>query len=309
MDSNFYLQSKSKHRFDEFDVSSFSDFSIKVLLETYIENMNEVRALVGSSFKLILHAELREQANRLYDREKMLSYADGLEHGYSSDSERINREASEKVKAVIKDQDLNDTQILENVVATLNMLENDDAIKRSNFATLRQSIVAIWSATESLIRDLVAFELNNNCDKAKEFFESDITNPYWTKKSISYDFISNFGFNLSDCLGDIALEINSCNGIGPIRKALSFLYGEESEIYKIVKSSDFYKLYKLRNLIAHRNGVVDERYLSEVGCVENVGDRIVVFPDRFSECFLTSKALATAVYVLLSSDLGNDPYQ
>ncbi|WP_369920571.1 hypothetical protein AB8E32_21105 [Marinomonas polaris] len=102
MKSNFYLKVEKKHSFKDFDLSHIKDQRITDIFDAYISNMEEVLSVVRSSFKLTLHGQILERANRLHDRNLMLAYADGLEHGYSEDKERINKEASIKKKALLK---------------------------------------------------------------------------------------------------------------------------------------------------------------------------------------------------------------
>jgi hypothetical protein len=291
MKSNFYLKVKKEHSFENFDLGQVKDLDIADVFTAYISNMKEVLSVVRSSFKLTLHGQILESANRLHDRNLMLAYADGLEYGYSDDKDRINKEASTKTKSAIKNEELGD-DLVEKTISILEQFANDPVISGSNLATLRQSVVIVWSATESLIRDIIKISLNSDLEKAISFFESADTSPYWNKKQISYEHIKKYRFDLSKNLGDIALEINSCSNLNSMVIAYSNVFGRDEKSTQALKSSGMYRLYKLRNVIAHRNGLVDEKYKSETSCEEEVGDRVHILPDDFSAHFLQSKIFA-----------------
>ncbi|SBT17934.1 hypothetical protein MGA5115_02051 [Marinomonas gallaica] len=291
MKSNFYLKVKKEHSFANFDLGQMTDQDIADVFSAYISNMEEVLSVVRSSFKLTLHGQILESANRLHDRNLMLAYADGLEHGYSDDKDRINEEASSKTKSAIENEELGD-DLIEKTISILEQFANDPVISGSNFATLRQSIVIVWSATESLIRDIIRFTLNSDIEKAISFFECSETSPYWNKKQISFEHMKKHRFDMSNKLGDVALDINPCSNLNAMKVAYSSIFGRNEKSTQALSSAGMYQLYKLRNVIAHRNGIVDEKFKSETSCNEEIGDRVHVFPNDFSECFLQSKTFA-----------------
>lgn len=291
MKSNFYLKVEKKHSFKDFDLSHIKDQRITDIFDAYISNMEEVLSVVRSSFKLTLHGQILERANRLHDRNLMLAYADGLEHGYSEDKERINKEASLKTKSAIENEELGD-DLIEKTISILEQFANDPVISGSNLSTLRQSVVIVWSATESLIRDIIKITLNSDLNKAISFFEDQSTSSYWNKKQLSFEHLKSFMFDVSEKMGDIALEINPCSNLNAMIIAYSNIFGSNTKSSQTLRSSGMYRLYKLRNLIAHRNGIVDKKYKKETSCGEDIGDRIQVLPDDFSEYFLQSKAFS-----------------
>jgi hypothetical protein len=291
MKSNFYLKVEKKHSFKDFDLSHIKDQRFTDIFDAYISNMEEVLSVVRSSFKLTLHGQILERANRLHDRNLMLAYADGLEHGYSEDKERINKEASLKTKSAIENEELGD-DLIEKTISILEQFANDPVISGSNLSTLRQSIVIVWSATESLIRDIIKITLNSDLNKAISFFEDQSTSSYWNKKQLSFEHLKSFMFDVSEKMGDIALEINPCSNLNAMIIAYSNIFGSNTKSSQTLRSSGMYRLYKLRNLIAHRNGIVDKKYKKETSCGEDIGDRIQVLPDDFSEYFLQSRAFS-----------------
>ncbi|MEG3128456.1 hypothetical protein SC171_08610 [Pantoea cypripedii] len=290
--SNFFLQTNKSHNLDEINTNDFHDPEQKRLFDAFKNNMNEVVYVVQSYFNLMVHAKIQEASGKIFDRNRMLAYADSLRGFYSDDRERINKDASERTRVEIENGELEKYSILELVINTLNALEKDLVIETSNKSTLRQSIVIVWSAIESLIRDIIRIILNSDTELASHFFESSEKNTYWQKKQISFEHLKKYNFDLTNRLGDIALDMNSCSNLSAMRTAISNIFGNNSLSYRSLKSLEFYKLYKLRNVISHRNGVVDEKYKSEVSCPEKVGEIVNVTPEVFNSCFLAAKDLA-----------------
>lgn len=304
-ESNFFLQTSKSERFEDFETGGIAHPELVRIFDAFEANMVEVTYVVQSYFNLMVHAKIQEASNKIYDRNKMLAYADSLRGGYSDDSKRISKDAAERTKIEIENGGFENFSILDTVIKTLNELERDKVIELSNKSTLRQSIVIIWSAIESLIRDTIKFKLNSEKELAILFFESSETAPYWHKKQITFEHIKSYGLDLSNRLGDVALEINSCSNLSSMKVAMSFVFGKNSSSFQNLKSNDFFKLYKLRNVIAHRNGMVDEKYKSEVECLEDVGQAVNVTPELFKFCFNTAKKLAT----VMLRDISNNSIQ
>ena len=213
----------------------------------------------------------------------------------------MNEEAKKRTDKQIKEEGFPEEDILNQVASTLNELEHDQVIEISNYSVLRQSIVIIWSATESLIRDVIRTLLNQDIELANKFFESNDTKPYWNKKNITYDHLLKNNFNIKENMGDVALEINSCSNLNTMKSAFLCLFGHESKPYVSIKEKSLFLLYKLRNVIAHRNGIADEKYKLETGFDGQVGERIKVMPDDFTENYLASKKLALSLFQELSN--------
>ena len=302
MDSNFFLQTNKRHSLEEIDADHLSDDELSSIFHTYISNMNEAICVVQSSFDLMLHAELQRRAENIFRKNHMRAYANALRGDYEEDSDRINKEAQKATDEEISSGEAyKDSEIIKSVKNSLSALEQDEAVASSNLSTLRQSIVIVWSATESLIRDVVRALLNNNKALAVGFFESPLTNPYWNKKQISYEQLKYYDFDISNRMGDVALDLNACNNTRAMIAAYAFLLGKHSCTHKIIKSERFYRLFKLRNVIAHKNGVVDHQYKSDTGSEEAIGERVRVKPETFTQCFETSREVAIA----LLGDLSN----
>lgn len=298
MNSNFFLQYSVKdHKFQDLDLELIDDDDIKALFSTYIANMDEVLYVIQSSFNLILHAKLDEYATSQLYKNRMHVMADAIRHGkYEDESLDIEAKAKKKTDEQLEKEGVPSEDILTHVTKKLNELEQDEVIKISNHAVLRQSIVIIWSATESLIRDTIRTLLNNNTALANSFLESDTTKPYWNKKNITYNHLQKYDFNIKENLGDVALEINPCSSLSTMKSAFHCIFGADSTAYKMIKSQDFYLLYKLRNLIAHRNGIVDEVYKTDTGYAGGIGDKIIVLPDDFNKNYCASKNFALNLY-------------
>tara|TARA_Y100000052_G_scaffold19477_1_gene19209 strand:+ start:527 stop:1420 length:894 start_codon:yes stop_codon:yes gene_type:complete len=293
MDSNFYLQTPKAHFFDDFDLSCISSDAVREIFTVFKTNMEEAREVVAMSFVLMLHSEVDIITQQMHVRSLLDTQINALKGGYEDDDERKYNEAKDLTSSTFKQYE--GQKIVEAVAQKLNTLEENSSVKESNLASLRQSIVIIWSAVESLVRDLIRYKLNSDFKLADNFFQSNETAPYWKKNHITYELLLEYDFNISENLGDIAFQLNSCNGLNTILTVCRFVFGNDHLSVRLLKDDDFYSLYKLRNLIAHKNGYVDEKYAQEVSGDFKVGERIEILPKDFSKCFLTAKEFASSL--------------
>lgn len=291
-ESNFFLQTTKRHDLNELSTNSSVELELKSIFDTFKNNMSEVIYVVQSYFNIMAHAKTQEACNKIFERNRILAYADSLRGSYENDHARINQAASERAKADIDKGELDNYSILDGVIITLNDLEKDPVIELSNKSTMRQGIVIIWSSIETLIRDIIRVKLNLDYELASNFFESSETNSYWQKKQISFEHLKRYNFDLKNHFGDVALDINSCSNLSAIKTAFAYVMGKNSLSYQNLASKNFYNLYKLRNIIAHKNGIVDDKYKSEVSCTESVGEKVNITSTTFNNCFFTAKDLA-----------------
>jgi hypothetical protein len=310
MESNFFLQSSKEHSFEDLNIDEIKIEELRDTFSAFSSNMEEVLFAVQTPFNFAVHSELRIRANNLYNKNKLLARADALRNHYENNASKISEKATELTEDEIKRGAL-DHGLIDCVISSLSDLEKDDAIKKSNNSTLRQSIVIMWSSVESLLREFLRICLNSNHKYATNFFESEITAKYWNKRQLTFDHLKTCEFDISMKMGDIALEINPCSNIRSITAAFSWVFNPESGFLATINSRDFYYFYKLRNLIAHKNGIIDQQYIKETDGRHIPGQRLEVTPEDFSKYYLLSKKLASSLITdgkVILDKLSNDTF-
>jgi hypothetical protein len=153
-----------------------------------------------------------------------------------------------------------------------------------------------WSCTESLLREFFRISLNQNPQLANAVIESQESGKYWKKNGITAEVLKAYGYNVSTHMGDVLLEINPMISFGAICAGYKVVCHENESVHKAISSKSFYRLYKLRNLIAHRSGVVDQEFVASTGETAKLGAKFDVSPALFREMFLASKTVAVRLY-------------
>jgi hypothetical protein len=119
------------------------------------------------------------------------------------------------------------------------------------------SLVAIWASLETMISDHVARQIQQN----ENLLEKDIF------KSIKIELAVYERLEKEDRIQYLINEITRKrsvdlkNGVDKFESQLEII-DQSSEVNKHLKET-LYKLSKLRNLVAHRNGIVDGRFKKE----------------------------------------------
>lgn len=61
-----------------------------------------------------------------------------------------------------------------------------------------------------------------------------------------------------------------------LRKIFRVTFDIDSEGQLLLESNDLRQLSLVRNLVAHRNGIVDDAFRKATGCTQNAGDELTI---------------------------------
>lgn len=156
-----------------------------------------------------------------------------------------------------------------------------DNMKLASHELLRQGIVLLWSAIEVLARDLFIEYLNKNPKKISILINDPLTKSYFDLKSISIDFIINYDFDLSNCIGDLLVKLRDVSDLIIIKGIYKSLFSNNKCLIEKLNDINLWNLFQMRNLIVHKRGIVDEKYLKNSKSDLNVGDSLIIKPDLF----------------------------
>lgn len=119
---------------------------------------------------------------------------------------------------------------------------------------------------------------------------------YWNSRDLSLELMESAGFDLKDCMGDLMLEINSMINLKSLKAGYSAISDNDKGLMKALKSKETHKLFTLRNLVAHRSGFIDDKFLAESSFSGNIGEKINITPSEFENIYKASKSIALALY-------------
>ena len=163
----------------------------------------------------------------------------------------------------------------------LDQLQDIDArVKRGLEANLRGLVVGAWTTFEVLASDLWETAVNlypcplaslsgatpTKVRRALTALGDDVASPPVQGKSIRMDYLQAHGFDLSHRMGTVLRERFNFQILDGIRSAYYSAFADEaSEVRAVIASDVISALAITRNLLVHRSGFVDKRFLDEHG--------------------------------------------
>lgn len=153
--------------------------------------------------------------------------------------------------------------------------------------------VAIWTAVESLAKDLWISCVNLRLDPlAKNALRvQGSSTGEGGSKSVRAEWLAKYGFDLRDRMGTLLVEDeNKFQFDSPklIRRSYVAAFGQSPESEKLWQelSRDLGLLNLTRNLVAHRAGIVDQRFVDQTQTALPVGEYVPLNAETVAD-FLT----------------------
>jgi len=179
----------------------------------------------------------------------------------------------------------NGLKVADEVLGRLAALkEETDSLAAARELT-RQGAVLIWSAFEVLARDIFIDLLNQYPSLADRLLANAAGRKRFTVEKIDWQTLSSFGFNLSSNLGTLLAQRADLDDIQTIRDAFGALFPNAVKCNQSLADSRLWHLYQTRNLIVHRRGVVDQRYIENTGTTLPIGSHKWVTPAKIEDFF------------------------
>jgi len=185
-----------------------------------------------------------------------------------------------------------------NVIIDSNQQDSWEAVQ----AALAAMVLGLWTAFESSMQDVWITAVNAHpkllADRVLKTLDKEDQ-----QKFLPGNIISDAGYDLRNCMGDILLRKRAVDfqRLKSLKRAYDIAFDNEFESIVSKHYAALEQLEAVRNLFAHKGGVIDERFRSklknppemEVGHIYCVTGRYVADQaDTVSEC---STALVTGV--------------
>jgi hypothetical protein len=148
-----------------------------------------------------------------------------------------------------------------------------------------QGVVLLWSAVEVLGRDLFIVCLNTRADLANRLFEDEGSKRLFQLKALDFSVLQQHRFNVSRSMGDILAQTHDLSRLTTLKACFSALFPQDEELRKRMSEADLWKLFQRRNLIVHRRGLVDERYVEATGESLPIGTQLSVRSSDLERAF------------------------
>ncbi len=175
--------------------------------------------------------------------------------------------------------------------SSLSDLVQQEVFQTSIRVLLTSSTTLIWTAFECLARDLWVSSLNTgNTILAQTAFRS------VGAKNIQVGLIARYGFDLRNHLGSLLSSKVKFSDVSGIHKAYVAAYENPDTFGAIFDRDELRFLEKCRHLIAHRAGIIDEKFKKETSSVQEVGEVLVLDANKVSG--FAASAIDTGVKLL-----------
>lgn len=179
----------------------------------------------------------------------------------------------------------NGLKVADEVLSRLAALkEETDSLAAARELT-RQGVVLIWSTFEVLARDIFIDLLNQYPSLADRLLANAAGRKRFAVEKIDWQTLSSFGFNLSSNLGTLLAQRADLDDIQTIRDAFGALFPNAVKCNQSLADSRLWHLYQTRNLILHRRGVVDQRYIENTGTTFPIDTHMWVTPAEIEDFF------------------------
>ena len=144
------------------------------------------------------------------------------------------------------------------------------------YRVLERCLVLTWSAFEVFVSDLFVLVVNTKPGFAGTLLKDERTKALYNGKEIAL-LLERYGYDLSRNMGSVLIEQSRLDDLPTIKNIYKVILGPGDVVDKL-DDVGLWKLYKTRNVIVHRAGIVDEQFRRDTGSTIPVGERITIKP-------------------------------
>lgn len=148
---------------------------------------------------------------------------------------------------------------------------------------LNQTLLSTWTTFEVFFRDCFVKLLNQNNELIEKICEDSTLKQKFSLKNIPIEKLLEYNYNLSNNMGDVLIENFEFSNLDIIKTIYKHLFNSQNLNNKL-NNNDFWLLYKRRNLIIHKGGIVDNQYLLSTSDNIPLGTKLYLTPTEIIKC-------------------------
>jgi len=181
--------------------------------------------------------------------------------------------------------------LADEVVERLLQLKNEPEALAAARELTRQGIVLTWSAIEVLSRDAFVYLLNSKPQLSEALLAEQFNRKRFATERIEWQTLASYGFDLSGKLGSYLISKADMSNVPAIRAAFTALFPGSTQLRSRLSDERLWQLSQKRHLIVHRQGIVDEAFISTTGTNLKVGDVLWASPAEVEKAIEAAMAL------------------
>ena len=278
------------------------------LAEVFARNLTSVISTLGIPVTLASAAAEGSHWQRIHMAERiraLIISAEGEEDETAVEvrrSENAHKIALEKMKEFSGSDEGRDQMAADSCRFLLTSLDSEDMVSAAG-ELLLQGEVLIWSALESLARDLFEAILNADPKRILPILR-DPTAKHRLPSRFTVEELASFGFDVSTSFGSVLSSYQDFSDIRTIRALLQSALNSDATVEAALADRRLWMLCQRRHLIVHRRGVVDLRYIEATGDQAPQGSRLSVVPSDLEADFQAVGLAGTALLVSAQTHAG-----
>lgn len=165
---------------------------------------------------------------------------------------------------------------------------------------LLQTVISVWAALETFVSDFVRIYLNQRPDAlslllADEDAKKRIGRIKWTIGELM-----TIGLDLSGRVGDLVLSENDLSDLLSMKAILCPLLERTPALMAALNDPELFIFGKLRNLLAHRGGLVDARFEKETNGRWKLGETVVIRTSELDKFIIATINVVSQILLAVS---------
>jgi hypothetical protein len=255
--------------------------SVRKIGEAFEHNVSAVEQTMGIPATLANAAAHMKMWTQVLAAERIRSRMDEDRGSLESEARMIERAKEHMARHIAE---IGNTIFVDDMCEFLLGVHQERNIPRALAELHAQGIVLLWSAVEVLARDLFIFCLNTRADLTNRLLEDESAKRLFHLKGLDFDVLQQHGFNVSRSMGEILAQMHDLSNLTTMKTCFFALF-QDATLRERMSDPNLWTLFQRRNLIVHRRGMIDQRYLDATGESLPVGTQIAIRSSDLERAF------------------------
>lgn len=127
--------------------------------------------------------------------------------------------------------------------------------------------------------------LNTRADLTNRLLEDESAKRLFHLKGLDFDVLQQYGFDVSCSMGEILAQTHDLSNLVTMKTCFFALFPSDVTLRERMSDPNLWILSQRRNLIVHRRGIIDQRYLDATGESLPLGTQISILLSDLERAF------------------------
>ena len=159
-------------------------------------------------------------------------------------------------------------------------LSYDTSFKSASNSLINQCTLSVRTAFEVFCRDCFIILLNKKSELVEKLSDIPELKQKFNLKTLPVQKLIEYNYDLSNRMGAVLIDNFEFSNIETIRSVYKCIFTSEVLRAKL-EINDLWLLFKRRNLLVHKSGVVDKQYLETTSDNLPLNTKLIIKPEEF----------------------------